>query len=204
MSKGVQGAVEAEHLCLVGLCGDNGKLCAAVAQLDATNARSLVDAVIPQAIGLVSLLPLDSGTATGIKLAPWATVLVPCGTVFNVKGLSLGGSRPAYAPLFLSAAQVGALHAFEPPKGANLAYYQRSCADLARLVIVANGRDAWFGYPRLDPRRIHRPGEMLHLLEQGYRVFDTAAWPGGLDLDDHSMELVVSPLGVKAVASLPV
>jgi hypothetical protein len=57
------------------LTADNGKLCAAVVQLDATNVKSLVDTVIPQAIGLVSLLPLDTATATAIKLALGATSL---------------------------------------------------------------------------------------------------------------------------------
>lgn len=51
------------------LAQDNGKLCAAVATLDPSNVESLVNTVIPQAIGLVSLLPLDSGTQATIRLA---------------------------------------------------------------------------------------------------------------------------------------
>ncbi|MBB3256840.1 hypothetical protein F4827_001686 [Paraburkholderia bannensis] len=124
----------------------------------------------------------------------WAKAQVPSGTVFNVEGHSLGGWRATYTPLFLPASQIGALHAFEPPKGANLAYYQTYACQLARLVIVGNGADCWFGYPRLDGRWIHRPGEMLHLLPNGHRIIDTAAWPGGLDLGDHDIDLVVSRL----------
>jgi len=51
------------------LAQDNGKLCAAVANLDPSNVQSLVNTVIPQAIGLVSLLPIDSGTQVTIRLA---------------------------------------------------------------------------------------------------------------------------------------
>jgi hypothetical protein len=57
------------------LADDNGKLCTAVAQLDATNVKSLVDTIIPQAIGLVSLLPIDTASATAIKLALGAASL---------------------------------------------------------------------------------------------------------------------------------
>ncbi|WP_234775152.1 hypothetical protein [Paraburkholderia tropica] len=131
----------------------------------------------------------------------WAKAQVPVDTVFNVEGHSLGGWRATYTPLFLPAAQIGTLHAFEPPKGANLAYFQKYSAALARLVIVGNGSDVWFGYPRLDGRWIHRPGEMLHLLPAGYRIIDTSAWPGGLDLGDHDMDLVVTRL--TAIAATP-
>ncbi|WP_322105837.1 hypothetical protein [Paraburkholderia sp. J41] len=124
----------------------------------------------------------------------WAKAQVPRGTVFNVEGHSLGGWRTSYTPLFLPSEQIGSLHAFEPPKGANGAYYERYAVALSSLVIVGHGKDAWFGYPRLDGRWMHRPGEMLHLLDEGYQVIDTGAWPGGLDLGDHSMDLVVSRL----------
>ncbi|RAR51699.1 hypothetical protein C7401_13659 [Paraburkholderia unamae] len=155
----------------------------------------------------IDLWPVDVGGGAQVtrgayeacdEIWAWAKALVPRGTVFNVEGHSLGGWRTTYTPLFLPAAQIGALHAFEPPKGANLAYYRRFSAELAKLVIVANGRDAWFGYPRLDPRWIHRPGEMLHLREQGGCVIDTAEWPGGLDLNDHSMDLVENRLAAWA------
>lgn len=100
--------------------------------------------------------------------------------------VSPGGWRATYTPLLL-------------PKGANLAYYLRFSAELAGLVIVGSGADCWFGYPRLEPRRIHRPGEMLHLLPQGFRVIDAAAWPGGIDFSVHDMDRVVERLA--AIAS---
>ncbi|WP_322069987.1 alpha/beta hydrolase family protein [Paraburkholderia bannensis] len=131
----------------------------------------------------------------------WAKAQVPAGTVFNVEGHSLGGWRATYTPLFLPAAQIGALHAFEPPKGANAAYFQKYASELARLVVVGNGADVWFGYPRMDGRWIHRPGEMLHLLPTGYRIIDTSAWQGGLVLGDHDIDLVVSRLAAIASAA---
>jgi hypothetical protein len=51
------------------LAADNGRLCAAAASLDASSAQGLVDTVIPQAIGLVGLLPVDPATQGAIRLA---------------------------------------------------------------------------------------------------------------------------------------
>jgi hypothetical protein len=51
------------------LATDNGRLCAAAASLDASSAQDLVDTVIPQAIGLVGLLPVDPATQGAIRLA---------------------------------------------------------------------------------------------------------------------------------------
>lgn len=132
----------------------------------------------------------------------WAKAQVPRGTVFNVEGHSLGGWRTAYTPLFLPPEQIGTLHAFEPPMGANLAYYTLHAAALASLVIVGNGADVFFGHPRPAGRWVHRPGPMLHLLAQGFQVIDTGAWPGGWDLADHSMEMVVARLEALAAAPL--
>jgi hypothetical protein len=57
------------------LATDNGKLCAAVAALDATTVQSLINTVIPQAIGLAVLLPIDPATQTSIKIALGAASL---------------------------------------------------------------------------------------------------------------------------------
>ncbi|RAR51698.1 hypothetical protein C7401_13658 [Paraburkholderia unamae] len=93
------------------LADDNGKLCAAVAQLDATNAKSLVDTVIPQAIGLVSLLPLDAATATAIKLALGAASIalsnwldVYGAPVQTAAPAAASGASEASAPLAASSA----------------------------------------------------------------------------------------------------
>ncbi|WP_246795610.1 hypothetical protein [Burkholderia perseverans] len=51
------------------LATDNGKLCAAVATLDPSSAAGLVNTVIPQAISLLALLPIDSVTREGIRIA---------------------------------------------------------------------------------------------------------------------------------------
>lgn len=57
------------------LATDNGQLCAAVASLDATNVQRLINTVIPSAIALVSLLPIDTATANTIRLALGAASL---------------------------------------------------------------------------------------------------------------------------------
>lgn len=57
------------------LATDNGQLCAAVASLDATNVQGLINTVIPSAIALVSLLPIDTATANTIRLALGAASL---------------------------------------------------------------------------------------------------------------------------------
>jgi hypothetical protein len=133
----------------------------------------------------------------------WALKLAPAGTVFNVCGHSLGGWRTTYTPLFIHYAQIGTLYAFEPPKGASLAYYQKYEKELAGLVIVGQGADVWFGYPRLGPW-IHRPGPMIWIQETGFSVIDTAAWPGGFDLGDHSIDLEVTRIdALKAAAVKP-
>ncbi|TDV39506.1 hypothetical protein C7405_101625 [Paraburkholderia caballeronis] len=168
----------------------------------------LFDDIDVVAVDLGGGVQVTRGAYAGCaEIWAWATSLVPAGTVWNVEGHSLGGWRTSYTPLFVPAAQIGAMHAFEPPKGANLAYYQRYAAELANLVIVGNGADVWFGYPRLDSRWIHRPGPMLHLFDGGSRIIDTAAWPGGLDFGDHDIDLVVGRLtaamSASAVAILP-
>lgn len=133
----------------------------------------------------------------------WAKQHLPASTVWNVEGHSLGGWRTSYTPLFVPRAQIGKLHAFEPPKGANAAYYGLFNDELASLQIVANGRDIWFGYPRLGDW-IHRPGQMLWLQSKGYELIDTTAWPGGFSLGDHSIDLVVQRLEqIVASLSLP-
>lgn len=123
------------------------------------------------------------------KIFRWALSIVPTGTVLNCAGHSLAGWRISYIPCFVPAAQIGSLYAFEPPRGANLAYYQKYQKELAGLLIFGNSKDIWFGYPRLGDW-IHRPGSMAHLLSVGYQMIDTSAWPGGLNLGDHDIDLV--------------
>ncbi|KAA1013059.1 hypothetical protein FVF58_09725 [Paraburkholderia panacisoli] len=159
----------------------------------------------------VQLEPVDVGNGAKVtrgayesakQIWEWALKLAPAGTVFNVCGHSLGGWRTAYTPMFIPAAQIGELHAFEPPKGANLAYYQKYVRELARLVIVGNGLDIWFGYPRLG-EWMHRPGLMAHLQQTGFQLIDTSKWPGGLSLGDHSINLVVNRLQAIVGAGVP-
>ncbi|WP_109477723.1 hypothetical protein [Paraburkholderia sp. C35] len=146
--------------------------------------------------------PIDVGSGARVtrgayesaaEIWAWAKKLAPTDTVWNVEGHSLGGWRTSYTPIFVPRAQIGRLHAFEPPRGANAAYYSLFENELASLEIVGNGRDIWFGYPRMGDW-IHRPGQMLWLQSKGYELIDTAAWPGGFSLGDHSIDLVVQRL----------
>ncbi|PXW23427.1 hypothetical protein [Paraburkholderia caballeronis] len=84
------------------LATDNGKLCAAVATLDPTNVQSLVNTVIPQAIGLVSLLPIDAGTQTTIRLALGAASIA-LSNWLAVYGTPSTSTAPASAPAAASA-----------------------------------------------------------------------------------------------------
>ena len=132
----------------------------------------------------------------------WALKLAPKGAVFNVCGHSLGGWRTVYTPLFIPAAQIGTLHAFEPPKGANLAFYQKFVRELAGLVTVGQGRDIWFGYPRLGGW-LHKPGPMIWLQASGFEIIDTSAWRGGFSFDDHSIDLAVSRILAMIATGVP-
>lgn len=124
----------------------------------------------------------------------WTWALNICPDVqFNVCGHSLGGWRTSYTPLFIPKAQIGSLYCFEPPKGANAAYYERYADELAGMVTVGNGRDIWFGYPRSGDW-MHKPGPMVWLTSTGYNIIDTRDWPGGLNLADHSIDTVVGRL----------
>lgn len=158
----------------------------------------------------IDLAPVDVGGGAKVtrgayesakEMWDWALKLVPAGTVFNVCGHSLGGWRTSFTPLFIPAPQIGTLHAFEPPKDANAAYYQKFVNELAGLVIVGNGKDIWFGYPRFGGWT-HRPGDMIWLTSLGFEIMDTADWGGGMSLNDHSIDLVVERLEKLAAAPL--
>jgi hypothetical protein len=135
------------------------------------------------------------------ELFAWALSVVPAGTVLHCAGHSLAGWRISYIGSFVPADQIGSLFAFEPPKGANVAYYQKFVRELAELVIVCNGRDIWMNSPRLG-EWIHRPGPMVWLTSTGFQVIDTSKWPGGFNLGDHSIDLVVERLEKLAAAPM--
>ncbi|MGY6251877.1 hypothetical protein ACXIVK_00340 [Paraburkholderia caledonica] len=103
--------------------------------------------------------------------------------------------------MLLPATRIGTLDAFEPPKGANAAYYNRFAAELSGLQIVGNGRDIRFGYPPIGSW-IHGPGDMLWLTSTGFQILQTNRWPRGLSLSDPSVDLVVQRL--EALAAAPV
>ncbi|MDB5777630.1 MAG: hypothetical protein JWP38_3763 [Herbaspirillum sp.] len=150
----------------------------------------------------VNLVPVDVGGGARVtagaydglaEMWAWAKALVPARTAFNVEGHSLGGWRALYAPLFLPDAQIGAIHAFEAPKGGNAAYWEKYAGQLASAVSTANGADVFYGYPFLGDWH-HPPRNLIWLNEHGFKVITPDQWPGGMSLDDHSIDLVVARL----------
>lgn len=153
----------------------------------------------------IDLTPVDLGD--GVKVAhgayealfdiwAWAKALVPIGTVFDVCGHSLGAWRTLYTPLFLPAAQIGPLHAFESPKGATAAYWTKFATELASAVSVVNGHDIFYGYPFLPPPPyftdyVHAPTPVFWLQDGGIKTITPDQWPGGVCEPDHSIDLVV-------------
>ncbi|MGU7784865.1 hypothetical protein [Burkholderia sp. PU8-34] len=88
------------------LADDNGKLCAAAATLDSTNVQSLVNTVIPQAIGLVGLLPVDPGVQATIRLA-FGAASIALSNWLAVYGAP-AATAPASAPAAASTPLAGA------------------------------------------------------------------------------------------------
>lgn len=88
------------------LSEDNGKLCTAVVTLDASSVQDLVNSVIPQAIGLVTLLPIDASAqltirvalgAASIALSNWLSATTsPAPTA---AGASAASTAPAAVPV---------------------------------------------------------------------------------------------------------
>lgn len=150
----------------------------------------------------VDLTPVDVGGGAHVtagaynglaEMWAWAKALMPAGTMFNVEGHSLGGWRALYTPLFLPDAQIGDIHAFEAPKGGNAAYWDRYAGQLSSAVSTANGADIFYGYPFFMDW-CHPPRNLIWLDESGFKVILPDQWPGGMSLDDHSIDLVVARL----------
>lgn len=133
----------------------------------------------------------------------WALSVAPSGAVFNVCGHSLGASRTHLSPLFLPAAQIGALHSFEAPKFADARYYSTYAAELAGMVCVLNGRDSWCAWPWVDPRWQSRPQQdHVWLKSSGFSMIPASQWPGLGSFADHGIDLVQSRVEAIAAASV--
>jgi len=74
------------------LVKDNAAICAAVNNLDPSNVQNLINTIIPSAIAVVNLIPMDPGTATAVKLALGAASLA----LSNF--LIVYGQQPSTAP----------------------------------------------------------------------------------------------------------
>jgi len=73
---------------------DNAQFCGAVAGLDASNVQTLIGTLIPEEIGLVGLLPIDSATQQAIQLALGAASLA-LSNWLNVYGAPASTAAPA-------------------------------------------------------------------------------------------------------------
>lgn len=133
----------------------------------------------------------------------WVLHTVPAGDRVNVAGHSLGASRTHLTPLFLPAAQTGALHSFEAPKFADGPYYAAHADALAGMVCVLNGGDLWAAYPWKNPEWCARPLP-LHVWLKGnageFSMIPGTQWPGGTNADDHDVSLVQARLEAIAAA----
>jgi hypothetical protein len=141
--------------------------------------------------------PVKGGTVTdGVisgmqQVWDWALSVAPSGAVFNVAGHSLGGARTHLTPLFIPAAQIGALYSFEAPKFLGADFYATYAAELANMVCVLDGRDTWAAWPWIDPRWQARPKQdHIWLKSSGFAIIPPSQWPGLGSFGDHSMDLV--------------
>lgn len=136
------------------------------------------------------------------QLWEWVLSTVPAGDTVHVAGHSLGASRTHLTPLFLPAAQIGLLHAFEAPKFADAAYYAAHANALANMMCTLCGADLWAAWPWRNPQWSARPlAEHVWLRgdDGSYDMILGVDWPGGADADDHDMSRV--QLRVQAIAA---
>lgn len=135
--------------------------------------------------------------------AMWVLVhsLLPADADLMVCGHSLGGERALMSELFLPATRIRALYAFEAPKCGNAEFWAKMSASLAKAVCVINGKDFWAGWP-LVSGWAHPPMPHVHLDGNGWQMVGPATWPEALDVNDHSIALVVERLG-KIAGAMP-
>jgi hypothetical protein len=137
-----------------------------------------------------------------IDVWKWAKNLVPADTVWNVEGHSLGGQRALYSPLYLAKDQIGAIHAFESPKGADSRFWVKYADPLKAAVHTVNAADIWYGYPWLSPYS-HPDADVIWLKDSGYSIIKPTQWRRGFSLDDHSIDLVVNRLQAIVGSGVP-
>lgn len=131
------------------------------------------------------------------ELWTWAKAQVATETAWYVEGHSLGGWRARYTPLFVGEDQIAQIVSFESPKSANAAFYERFKEVFSTVYAgVVNGSDIFVGYPWTSTEACHPPYQWHHLLSgpPWLQMEDPANWPGGLNYEDHSIDLVVSRL----------
>lgn len=135
---------------------------------------------------------VTAGAFNGVEdMWDWAKGLVPPSTLWHVEGHSLGGWRTRYTPIFLPPSQIGRLHSFESPKGANKAYWDFYKQALSGLVSVVNGYDVFVDWPFGINEWCHPQSlSWLWLKRHGFVEIYPGQWPGGMSIADHNMDTV--------------
>lgn len=148
--------------------------------------------IVPRNLG--DGVHVTAGAFDGLEeMWDWANGLVPFSTVWNVEGHSLGAWRTRYTPVFLPKARIGMLHSFESPKGANAAYWTKYHNELSGMVSVVNDRDLFVSWPFVGGEWCHPENLPVQWIT---RLLVTEIfprdYPGGLSVQDHSMDIVQS------------
>lgn len=153
---------------------------------------------------------VTAGVYEGMRdMWDWVASVVPAGDVIHVSGHSLGGARTHLTPLFLPAAQIGALHSFEAPKFADAAFYASHATSLANMVCVLDGADLWASWPwREGPFKDLRwqsrplsPHIWLKNDQGDFEVIPGDRWPEGDNPLDHDIARVQARLESLAALS---
>ncbi|RKP50496.1 hypothetical protein [Trinickia fusca] len=144
-----------------------------------------------------------AGAYSGMQeLWQWVSSHIGPDVAVNVEGHSLGGERTLLTPLFLPKERIGTLHAFDAPKCASQAYWDVYREELAGAVRTVNRQDLWYGWPPAGPYQHDEQAEVIWLVQDGFRIINAMAWPGGFDVENHAIAEIVTALEGIASAGL--
>jgi hypothetical protein len=137
--------------------------------------------------GLVS-----SGVHSGLDdFWKWVLSNIPSGASINVEGHSLGAERVLLTPLFLPAAQIGELYAFEAPQCATQDYWDAYRSVLNGAVSTVCGADKWYGWPPRQGYVHDAQSTVLWLQLNATTLISPTSWPGGDVAADHDIAEVI-------------
>lgn len=177
--------------------------------LDITGTRASEGALAARAVDvgedIVEVFPpdqigVDAKIASGAHLRAtrvWGKLgpLFDTGRPMMGIGHSLGGDTVHALPGIAGVDRFQWLHAWEPPKVANDAYFQMCGWPNDNFLTVINGFDWWADYPWpiINFQKLkHPPGPILWLSNGGWEWVTRETWPGGqlLHASDHDSSLI--------------